>query len=149
MEIKKILIANRGEIALRIIRACKEMGIKTVALCPQKGQEEHFLETKLADEFYYLEEEGILGYLDQRKLIEIAKEADVDAIHPGYGFLAENGDFADFCEKNDISSALVTTIDKEARVNFNGLELNFYPVALYAYVIGMNSLEQKRNKSGH
>ncbi|PJC47326.1 MAG: pyruvate carboxylase subunit A [Parcubacteria group bacterium CG_4_9_14_0_2_um_filter_35_11] len=102
MEIKKILIANRGEIALRIIRACKEMGIKTVALCPQKGQEEHFLETKLADEFYYLEEEGILGYLDQRKLIEIAKEADVDAIHPGYGFLAENGDFADFCEKNDI-----------------------------------------------
>jgi len=54
-----------------------------------------------------------------------------------------------FCEKNDISSALVTTIDKEARVIFNGLELNFYPVALYAYVIGMNSLEQKRNKSGH
>ena len=102
MEIKKILIANRGEIALRIIRACKEMGIKTVALCPQKGQEEHFLETTLADEFYYLEEEGILGYLDQRKLIEIAKKSKVEAVHPGYGFLAENGDFADFCERNDI-----------------------------------------------
>lgn len=102
MEIKKILIANRGEIALRIIRACKEMNIKVVSLCPQKGQEEHFLETKLADEFYYLEEEGILGYLDQRKIIRIAKKAKVDAIHPGYGFLAENGNFADLCKKNNI-----------------------------------------------
>ena len=102
MDIKKILIANRGEIALRIIRACKEIGIKTVALCPQKGQEKHFLETKLSNEFYYLEEEGILGYLDQRKIIKIAKKAKVDAIHPGYGFLAENGDFADLCNKNNI-----------------------------------------------
>lgn len=103
MKIKKILIANRGEIALRIIRTCKEMGIKTVALCPQKGLEEHFLETKFADEFYYLEREGVFGYLDQQKIIEIAKKAKVDAIHPGYGFLAENGDFADFCEANGIN----------------------------------------------
>ncbi|MFH0987698.1 MAG: biotin carboxylase N-terminal domain-containing protein [Patescibacteria group bacterium] len=102
MVIKKILIANRGEIALRIIRACKEMGIRSVALCPQKGQEEHFLETKFADEFYFLQEEGILGYLDQRKIIQIAKAAKVDAIHPGYGFLSENGDFADLCKRNDI-----------------------------------------------
>jgi len=102
MEIKKILIANRGEIAIRIIRTCKEMGIKTVALCPQKGEEENFLETKLADEYYFLEEEGILGYLDQRKIIEIAKRAGVQAIHPGYGFLAENGNFADLCQKNNI-----------------------------------------------
>lgn len=102
MKIKKILIANRGEIALRIIRTCKEMGIETVALCPQKDLEKHFLETKFADEFYYLDREGILGYLDQQKIIEIAKKAKVDAIHPGYGFLAENGDFADFCEANNI-----------------------------------------------
>jgi len=102
MGIKKILIANRGEISLRIIRACKEMGIKTVALCPQKGQEEHFFETKLADEFYYLNQEGILGYLDQRKIIQIAKRARANAIHPGYGFLAENGDFADLCARNNI-----------------------------------------------
>ena len=100
--IKKILIANRGEIALRIIRTCKEMGIKTVALCPRKGEEDDFLETKLADEFYFLDEEGILGYLDQRKIIEIAKGAQVDALHPGYGFLAENGDFAELCQKNGI-----------------------------------------------
>lgn len=98
----KILIANRGEIALRIIRSCKELGIRSVALCPQKGEEKHFLETKLADEYYFLDEEGILGYLDQRKILEIAKKARVDAIHPGYGFLAENGDFAALCRENGI-----------------------------------------------
>jgi acetyl/propionyl-CoA carboxylase alpha subunit len=101
MEIKKILIANRGEIALRIIRTCKEMGIKTVALCPLPGEEENFLETKLADEFYYLQQEGMFGYLDQRRILEIAKLAKGDALHPGYGFLAENGDFAELCEKTE------------------------------------------------
>ncbi len=102
MEIKKILIANRGEVALRVIRTCKEMGIKTVALCPVKGQEDDFLETQIADEFYYLEKEGVFGYLDQRKIIDIAKKSGVDAIHPGYGFLAENGDFSDLCKANGL-----------------------------------------------
>ena len=100
--IKKILIANRGEVALRIIRTCKEMGIKTVALCPEKGQESNFIETSLADEFYYLEREGAKGYLDIKRILEIAKKARVDAIHPGYGFLAENWLFAKLCEKNKI-----------------------------------------------
>jgi len=102
MKINKILIANRGEIALRIIRTCKEMGIKTVALCPQKGDEKNFLETVLADEYYLLEEEGSLGYLNPDKIIKIAKKAKVDAIHPGYGFLAENVKFAILCKKNNI-----------------------------------------------
>jgi len=102
MEIKKILIANRGEIALRIIRTCKEMGIKTVALCSLPGEEQNFLETRLADEYYFLEREGARGYLDQKKIIEIAKKARVDAIHPGYGFLAENWRFAKLCQKNGI-----------------------------------------------
>lgn len=96
------MIANRGEIALRIIRTCREMGIKTVALCPMPGQERNFLETSLADEFYYLEKEGSLGYLDKEKIIDIAKKAKVDAIHPGYGFLSENWQFAMLCEKNRI-----------------------------------------------
>lgn len=100
--IKKILIANRGEVALRIIRTCKEMGIKTVALCPLKGQEVNFLETSLADEHYFLEKDGVQGYLDQKKIIEIAKKAQVDAIHPGYGFLAENWRFAKLCQKKGI-----------------------------------------------
>ncbi len=102
MKIKKILIANRGEIALRIIRTCKEMEIKTVALCPQKGQEKNFLETQLADEYYFLEREGAQGYLDIKRILEIAKKAKVDAIHPGYGFLAENWLFAKICEKQKI-----------------------------------------------
>jgi len=102
MSIRKILIANRGEITLRIIRTCKEMGIKTVALCPKKGEESNFIETSLADEFYYLEREGTQGYLDIKRILEIAKKARVDAIHPGYGFLAENWLFAKLCEKRGV-----------------------------------------------
>ncbi|MFZ3074192.1 MAG: biotin carboxylase N-terminal domain-containing protein [Minisyncoccales bacterium] len=102
MEIKKILIANRGEIALRILRTCREMGIKTVVLCPMPGQEKNFLETSLADEFYYLEKEGSAGYLDKEKIISIAKKAKVDAIHPGYGFLSENWQFALMCDRSRI-----------------------------------------------
>ncbi len=106
----KILIANRGEVAIRIIRTCKEMGIKTVVLCPKKGEEDQFPETKLADEFYYLNEDGnslafqqgVTGYLDQRKIIEIAKLSGANAIHPGYGFLSENADFAKLCQLNGI-----------------------------------------------
>lgn len=98
----KILIANRGEIAIRIIRTCKELGIKTVALCPQKEEEESFLETKLADEFCYLEEAGATGYLNQNKMIEIAKRSGAEAVHPGYGFLAQNADFAELCRVNGI-----------------------------------------------
>jgi len=102
MMIKKILIANRGEIALRIIRTCKEMGIKTVALCPKKGDESNFIEASLADEFYYLERDGAQGYLDIKRILEIAKKARANAIHPGYGFLAENWLFAKLCEKRGI-----------------------------------------------
>jgi len=102
MDIRKILIANRGEVALRIIRTCKEMGIKTVALCPLAGQEKNFLETHLADEYYFLDKEGSQGYLDQKKIIDIAKRSRADALHPGYGFLAENWHFAKACQKNNI-----------------------------------------------
>jgi acetyl-CoA carboxylase, biotin carboxylase subunit len=102
MKIKKILIANRGEIALRIIRTCKEMGIKTVALCPKPGQEGNFLETAMADEYCFLNEDGSSGYLDKKKIIGLAKEHKVDAIHPGYGFLSENWKFAQLCERNKI-----------------------------------------------
>jgi len=100
--IKKVLIANRGEIAIRIIRALKELGIKSVALCPKKGEEKNFRECELADEFFYLDEEGVSGYLNAQKILRISKKSQCDAIHPGYGFLAENGDFAELCEKNGI-----------------------------------------------
>ena len=87
---------------MRIIKTCKAMGIKTVALCPVKGEEHDFLETSLADELYYLERVGSLGYLDGSRILEIARESGVDAIHPGYGFLAENWEFAEQCKKNNI-----------------------------------------------
>jgi len=100
--IKKILIANRGEIALRVIKTCKKMGVKTVALCPRKGEEMNFIETALADEFYYLEKEGISGYLDIKKILEIAKKSQADAVHPGYGLLAENWLFAKLCRRRGL-----------------------------------------------
>lgn len=91
--IKKILIANRGEIAVRIIRACKELDICSVALYSEVDRRS--LHVQLADEAYALG--GITpgeSYLNQTRILEIAKQAKVDAIHPGYGFLSENPAFA-------------------------------------------------------
>ncbi|MBW2976302.1 acetyl-CoA carboxylase biotin carboxylase subunit [Candidatus Woesearchaeota archaeon] len=97
-EFKRILIANRGEIALRVIRACRELGIETVIVYskPDKGT----LAVKFADKAHYLG--PVISYLDVNKIISIAKKAKADAIHPGYGFLAENVQFAKLCEKNKI-----------------------------------------------
>lgn len=91
-QIQKILIANRGEIAVRIISTAKEMGIKTVAIYTEADKNLPF--AKLADEAYPLGE-GTLAetYLNKKKIIAVAKEAKADAIHPGYGFLSENADF--------------------------------------------------------
>ena len=99
--IKKILIANRGEIAIRIISTCREMGIKTVAIFAEPDRELPFV--KLADESYCLGE-GTLAetYLNKQKLVQLAKECKADAIHPGYGFLSENADFCKIVEKAGI-----------------------------------------------
>ncbi|EDM23785.1 acetyl-CoA carboxylase biotin carboxylase subunit [Caminibacter mediatlanticus] len=100
MKIKKILIANRGEIALRIIRACKEMGITSVAIFSEPDL--NGLWVRRADEAYPILGDPIKAYLDYERIIDIAKKAGVDAIHPGYGFLSENGDFARACERAGI-----------------------------------------------
>ena len=98
---KKILIANRGEIALRIIRSLKEMGIKTVSLF--SDVDKNSLHTYFADESYYIgQPEPTLSYLNIKKIIEVAKKSGSDAIHPGYGFLAENPSFAEACEKEGL-----------------------------------------------
>lgn len=95
--ISKLLIANRGEIAVRIIRACKELGIKTVAVYSEADQES--LHVQLADEAYCIGPyPSTESYLNITNIMSVATLTNVDAIHPGYGFLAENVDFAEVCK---------------------------------------------------
>ena len=97
----KILIANRGEAAIRIIRACKELGITSVVIHTEA--EKDSLSARLADENHLLKNNGSPNpYLDMHQIIAIAKKNNADALHPGYGFLSENADFAHLCEENDI-----------------------------------------------
>jgi acetyl-CoA carboxylase biotin carboxylase subunit len=99
---KKILIANRGEIAVRVIRACRELGIKSAAI--YSDADKTSLHTRLADESYYIGNSPAHdSYLNKLKIIKLAKEISADAIHPGYGFFAENSDFIRECEKNKIT----------------------------------------------
>ncbi|QLK86090.1 acetyl-CoA carboxylase biotin carboxylase subunit [Staphylococcus sp. 17KM0847] len=94
---KKILIANRGEIAVRIIRACRELGIQTVAIYSEGDKDA--LHTQLADEAYCVgPKQSKDSYLNIPNILSIATSTGCDGIHPGYGFLAENGDFAELCE---------------------------------------------------
>ncbi len=98
----KILIANRGEIALRIIRACKELGIKTVAVHSTADHEA--LHVSLADESICIGPTASAdSYLNIKAIISAAEIADADAIHPGYGFLSENAEFAEICEQCGIT----------------------------------------------
>ncbi|WNS80217.1 acetyl-CoA carboxylase biotin carboxylase subunit [Domibacillus sp. DTU_2020_1001157_1_SI_ALB_TIR_016] len=93
---KKVLIANRGEIAVRIIRACKEMGIQTVAIFSEADRES--LHVKLADEALCIGKTPAKdSYLNMHNIMSAAAVTQADAIHPGYGFLAENADFAEMC----------------------------------------------------
>jgi len=98
---KKILIANRGEIAVRVIRACREMGIETVAVYSDVDRDS--LHVRYSDEAYHCGPPPARdSYLLGERLIEIARRAGADAVHPGYGFLAENGDFADLCAREGV-----------------------------------------------
>ncbi|TDI95542.1 MAG: acetyl-CoA carboxylase biotin carboxylase subunit [Deltaproteobacteria bacterium] len=98
---KKVLIANRGEIAVRIIRACKELGISTVAVYSDADRKS--LHVLLADEAYHIGPPlPSESYLVKEKIIEVAKKSGAEAIHPGFGFLSENDSFADLCEKEGI-----------------------------------------------
>lgn len=98
--IKKILIANRGEIAVRIVRACKEMGIKSVAIYTDADR--HALHVKKADEAYNIGSDPVLGYLNAHNIVNLAVASGCDALHPGYGFLSENPVLAEVCGRRGI-----------------------------------------------
>ena len=98
-KLEKVLIANRGEIALRILRACKEMGIKTVAVHSKADRE--LMHVRLADEAVCIgPAASTASYLNVPAIISAAEVTNASAIHPGYGFLAENADFAEQVEKS-------------------------------------------------
>ena len=102
MKIKKILVANRSEIAIRILRACAELNIATVAIYTYEDR--YSQHRNKADESYQIGEDNdpLKPYLDIDEIVALAKEKNVDAIHPGYGFLSENSEFARRCAENDI-----------------------------------------------
>ena len=131
--INKILIANRGEIALRIIRACKELEIKTVAVYSES--DELSLHTKFADEAICIGPSiSSQSYLNIASIISAAELTDSDAIHPGYGFLSENSEFSKICKESNIlfigpdSGTIDLMGDKsEARKTVEKLGLSIIP----------------------
>lgn len=98
---KKVLVANRGEIATRVIRACKELSIPTAAIYSEEDSTSLYV--KKADESYMVGPGPIQGYLNIHRLVDLATKIGVDAIHPGYGFLSENPRFPLLCEKRGIT----------------------------------------------
>jgi acetyl-CoA/propionyl-CoA carboxylase len=116
-KITSILIANRGEIALRVIRACKDLRIKSIAI--YSDEDVRAIHVKRADEAYHIGPAApTQSYLNMTKIVETARMAGADAIHPGYGFLSENENFSEMCEKNGVifigptSNAMEITGDK-------------------------------------
>src|SRR4030042_5171627 len=101
ISIKKVLVANRGEIAIRVMRTCKELGIRTIAIYSDADRTS--LHLRYADEAFLVgPAPSVDSYLVIKKIIDAAKKCGADAIHPGYGFLSENSDFVEACDRAGI-----------------------------------------------
>ncbi|EHL17582.1 pyruvate carboxylase [Peptoanaerobacter stomatis] len=126
---KRVLVANRGEIAIRIFRACKELGIRTVAV--YSAQDKTSLFRTKSDESYQIgkNKTPVDAYLSMDEIIKLAKKKNVDAIHPGYGFLSENAEFAKKCEENGITfigptSEMINAVGDKIRSKIVAKEAN-------------------------
>ena len=97
MRFRGILIANRGEVAIRISRACADLGVPSVAIFSE--DDKNSLHVKMADDAVSISGVGTSSYLDIDALLQVAKDTGCDAIHPGYGFLSERADFAEQCNE--------------------------------------------------
>jgi pyruvate carboxylase subunit A len=123
--INKLLIANRGEIAVRLIRACREMEIESIAVYSEADREG--LHVRMADKTLSLGTAPLAGYLDAEGLVQLAKEAGCDALHPGYGFLSENPALAEACEREGIlyvgpSSAVIRHLGDKLAARRSAIE---------------------------
>jgi pyruvate carboxylase subunit A len=123
--INKLLIANRGEIAIRLIRACREMGIKSVAVYSEADRAA--LHVRMADEALSLGAAPLAGYLGAEGLVQLAKKAGCNALHPGYGFLSENPALAEACEREGIryvgpSSAVIRHLGDKLAARRSAIE---------------------------
>ena len=150
---KKILVANRGEIAVRIVRACSEMGIKSVAIYADADR--HALHVKKADEAYNLGADPVAGYLNAHNIVNVAVAAGCDALHPGYGFLSENPELADICARRGIkfigpnASVIRQMGDKiEARKAMTGAGIPCTPGS-DGNLAGLNEAVALANKIGY
>ena len=141
-EINKILVANRGEIAIRVFRACTELKIQTVAIYSQEDSGSYH--RYKADESYLVGKgkKPIDAYLDIEDIIRIAKDSDVDAIHPGYGFLAENAEFVKRCEEEKIkfigpSTKLITIMVRSNSLSFGLAVMKLKIGAIWEFAIAI------------
>src|SRR5690554_7655457 len=121
---KKILVANRGEIALRVMKTAKKMGTKTVAVYSVADRQSPHV--KFADEAVCIgEAPSNQSYLLGDKIIEVCKELGVDGIHPGYGFLSENSKFAELAEQNGIAFIGPKSDRKSTRLNSSHVRISY------------------------
>lgn len=149
----KILIANRGEIAVRIIRACKEMGIATVAV--YSDADKSALHVALADESYCIgPSEAGASYLNEERIISAALVSGAGAIHPGYGFLSENPHFASLCEKNGIvfigpSPKMMVEISDKAKIKKQMKEAGLLVIQGTDALASLEEAHQKASEIGY